>query len=257
MLFHKTPYYNKAVRANEKLKAVILPIIDKHHVDLVINGHDHGYSRTYPIYQDSFVAGPADGTVYVVAGRSGKKFYIDLSAKVWDAFFHDPQAEPNYLALEVNGDQMVMQAYTQSGELIDRYVIDKARGIDIPRTSLPERSNDTRLVIWGNMLQTPLINVVPQKVSDAWYVPLRPFFEFVGGVVVAGNAGQVVVDYDKMKMAFQVNNQLVTVNNQIFSLQHPLTNIKGSTMIAAADLENLTGFGYKYDDKMNMLLIAK
>ena len=37
--FHKTPYYNKAVRANEALKKALLPILDKYQVDLVINGH--------------------------------------------------------------------------------------------------------------------------------------------------------------------------------------------------------------------------
>ena len=257
VFFHKTPYYNKAVRANEKLKAALLPVIDKHHVDLVINGHDHGYSRTYPIYQDSFVASPAKGTVYVVAGRSGNKFYTDLSQKVWDAFFHDPQAEPNYIVFEVAGNKLTLKAYTQSGSLIDTYTIDKSTGTDMPPTSLPERSNDTRLVIWGNMLQTPLINMPPLNLFGTWYVPLQSFFEFVGGTVEMPDSDKFIVKYNKNNYVFWKNDTKCVVNEQPGSLQHPLQDAKGTSMIAAEDVKTLLGFGYKYDAAINMLLMAK
>lgn len=257
VLFHKTPYYNKAVRANEKLKAALLPVIDKHHVDLVINGHDHGYSRTYPLYQDSFVSTPDQGTVYVVAGRSGNKFYPDLSQKIWDAFFHDPQAEPNYVVVEVNGEQLTVKAYTQSGELIDNYTIDKAQKTDIPLTILPERANDTRLVVWGNMLQTPLVTVPPRKISDVWYLPVQPFFEFIGGTVTMSGTGQVAAKYSKTTINLQLNDTQALLNNQAAALQYPVTEVQGTPMIAAEDLKSLTGFNYKYDAVINMLLLAK
>ncbi len=257
VLFHKTPYYNKAVRANEQVKAVLLPVIDKHHADVVINGHDHGYSRTYPIYQDSFVASPAQGTVYIVAGRSGNKFYSDLSQKVWDAFFHDPQAEPNYLVFEVAGDQLTINAATQSGEFIERYTIDKASGTDSPLTVLPERSQETRLVIWGNMLQTPLVSAVPQKIASVWHVPLRAFFEFIGASVDVSGTGQIAVKYPKTHLLFQMNNTQVLVNDQVATLQYPLATAQGTTLIAAEDLKKIVGFGYHYDDKLNMIFLAK
>lgn len=257
VLFHKTPYYNKAVRANEKIKAALLPIIDKHHVDVVINGHDHGYSRTYPIYQDDLVDSPAKGTVYIVAGRSGNKFYTDLSQKVWDAFFHDPQAEPNYLVCEAADDQLAINAYTQSGELIDRYTIDKASGKDSPLTILPERSQETRMVVWGNMLQTPLVSVAPRIIADTWYIPLRSFFEFVGASVEMMSAEQVIVKYQKTNLLFQMNTTQVMVNDQAAVLQYPLAVAQGATLIAAEDLKKIAGFGYHYDTKLNMVFLAK
>ena len=257
VLFHKTPYYNKAVRANEKVKAVLLPVIDKHHVDIVINGHDHGYSRTYPIYQDSYMPNPANGTVYVVAGRSGNKFYTDLSQKVWDAFFHDPQAEPNYLVLEANGDKLTILAYTQSGEVIDQYSIDKVSGMDSPRTILPERAQETRLVVWGNMLQTPLVSTIPRKISDTWHVPLRAFFEFIGASVDVLASGQIAVKYQKNHIVFQLNSTDVTLNDQNSTLQYPVTAVSGATLLAAEDIKKILGFGYHYDSKLNMLFLAK
>jgi len=257
VLFHKTPYYNKAFRSNEKLKAALTPIIDKHHVDLVINGHDHGYSRTYPIYQDTFVDTPAKGTIYLVTGRSGNKYYTDLSQKVWDAFFHDPQAEPNYIVVEIAKTTLTFKAYTQGGNLIDVYTIDKVNNSDLPRTILPERSNDTRLVIWGNMLQTPLINIPPKKIANAWYLPLRSFIEFIGGEIQSTAAGQIATNYNNTAITFTLNEQQAICNNQAAALTAPLVLTKGTTLIAAEDVKNLWKFAYRYDAATNMLLLAK
>lgn len=255
LLFHKTPYYNKAFRANERLKKILTPIIDKHHVDLVINGHDHGYSRTYPIYQDSYVATPKEGTIYLVAGRSGNKFYVDLSQKVWDAFFHDPQAEPNYVVIQMAGDRLTIKAYTQRGNLIDIYTIDKGKNTDIPQTILPERANDTRLTIWGNMLQVPFITIPPQKISNTWYLPLRSFIEFIGGEIESTTTGEIITNYDKSEI--RLTEKQAIRNHQIFPLEYPLVLSKGTTLIAAQDVTNLWSFGYHYDEKLNMLFLAK
>lgn len=100
VFFHKTPYYNKATRTNEDIKATFGPIFDKYHVDVVFNGHDHCVARTYSIYNDSLVDSPAKGTVYYVTGRSGNNYSNDLSQKVWDNFFYNPQDQPNYLVAE-------------------------------------------------------------------------------------------------------------------------------------------------------------
>lgn len=256
VLFHKTPYYNKATRANENLKKVLLPVIDKHHVDLVINGHDHGYSRTYPIRQNRFVASPAEGTVYLVAGRSGNKFYTDLSDKIWNAFFHDPQAEPNYVVIEAAGDQLKIQGVSQSGKLLDIYMIDKAKGQDLPKTILPERSNDTRLVIWGNMLQTPLLRTIPQKYGSVWYVPLQGFIEFVGGTFEE-NDGRAVVSWQKKNIMVTVGEQQAENNGEPVALQYEVRNSHDTLMLAADDVKSIWGFDYAYDESLNMLFLAK
>jgi hypothetical protein len=63
------------------------PIYDAHHVDFVLNGHNHFYQRSYPINGIGTVAahdasgaptitgGQPSGTVYVVAGGAGAPFY--------------------------------------------------------------------------------------------------------------------------------------------------------------------------------------
>lgn len=61
---HRSPY--GAVGMNDTM--VFTEIFDKHHVDLVLHGHDHLYLRTYPMYNGKITEG---GTVYLESGSSG------------------------------------------------------------------------------------------------------------------------------------------------------------------------------------------
>lgn len=257
VLFHKTPYYNKATRSNEAVKAALTPVLDRHHVDLVINGHDHGYSRTYPIYQDTFMDNPSKGTVYLVAGRSGNKYYTDLSAKVWDAFFHDPQAEPNYVVVTVAGPVLKIQGYAQSGTLLDEYSIDKQKKTDQPPTVLPEKANQPLLVIWGNALQTPLASVPPQRITGVWYVPLPSFLDFIGGTVTLDSEENIVAAYQKVTAEFHVGDANSLVNQQDCPLFFPPVMVKGTVMLSTADVKKIFGFHSRYDANLNLLFLVK
>lgn len=257
VFFHKTPYYSKATRTNEDIKKVFQPIFDKYHVDVVFNGHDHSVARTYPIYGDKFVDSPLKGTIYYITGRSGTKYYPDLSQKVWNAFFYDPQDQPNYLVVDVNGNKLTINAVKQDGTLIDTYTIDKATGKDTPQTVIPPKYNNTRLVIYGNMLQQPFMSIGPQKIDGKWYVPVRAFIEYLGGTVTWKGNNKVDLVYGKDMVQIAQKNITATLNGKKITLPDVILNIKGNTMISADDLNTLFGFTYKYDESTNMLMFTK
>ena len=257
VFFHKTPYYNKATRTNEDIKAAFQPLFDKYHVDVVFNGHDHAVARTYPIAGDKFVSSPAKGTIYYLTGRSGNKYYPDLSAKVWDAFFYDPQDQLNYIVAELNGDKLTLRAMKQDGTPIDTYTIDKASGVDTPQTIVPPKYNSTRLVIFGNMLQQPLLPVTPKQVNGQWYIPVRAFMQFLGGNVAWYDDGSVTIVYGKDKVQMASNSARATINGQEVNLPGSSLMDKNTLFIPAADLEEFFGFSYKYDAATNMLMFTK
>lgn len=257
VFFHKTPYYNKATRSNEILKETFLPIIDQYHADVVFNGHDHNVARTYPLFADHFVDSAAKGTVYYVTGRGGNKYYPDLSAKVWDAFFYDPQDQPNYIVANVNGDKLTLTARKQDGTVIDTYTIDKSTGTTTPATVTPPRYNNTRLVIYGNMLQEPLMPVPPRQINGKWYVPLRPFIEFLGGNIVWQGNGAIDFTCGKDNGTVNVDSTTATAAGQNVAMPDKVLLDKGVTLISADDLTKLLGFAYKYDSSTNMLLFTR
>ena len=122
VLLHRPPYHNRPKAGDEELRDGLTPLFDKYQVDLVFAGHDHDYARSYPLYEGKIAQ---RGTVYVTCGRSGTKTYKATEAKEWDAFFYNPIEEPNFLTVEVNGAELTLRSFLQSGTLIDEWTIRK------------------------------------------------------------------------------------------------------------------------------------
>ena len=251
--FHKTPYYNKAVRANEALKKALLPILDKYQVDLVINGHDHAYSRTYPLRGDHFGEHPSEGTIYLITGRSGRKCYADLSAKLWDAFFYDPQAEPNYIVLHAEPQVLTLMACSQSGRVIDHFEIDKQNDQLWPKLALPQPALQPELVLWGRRLSPA---VYPLREGRCWYIPLQSFFEASGGHLQPLDQGGCEVIYAGKTMDFSMGSSLAMEGTVRHTLLRPLRYKQEQYLLSAEDIEKLFGFSWHYDPMLRFLFLA-
>ena len=81
--FHRPPYNSGTHHGNDtKIQKYWCPLFDTYHVDLVFNGHEHTYERTFPLnggvkqYTDSLrVMKHVNGTIYVVSGGAGAPLY--------------------------------------------------------------------------------------------------------------------------------------------------------------------------------------
>jgi hypothetical protein len=135
VFFHRTPYYSKATRSNDEIREKLCPILEKHHVDVVFNGHDHAVARTFPIMGGNYMKRPSQGTIYYIAGRGGAKTYSDLEKKPWNTFFYNPLDQPNYLVVEVAGKKLTIRAVKQDGTLIDEFYIDKQKDVTSDKTA--------------------------------------------------------------------------------------------------------------------------
>ncbi len=71
---HQPVYSTAKYRDSAKLRNQLVPIFDKHSVDVVLQGHDHTYCRTYKIKNGLRVRDNEKGTVYVIS-VSGPKLY--------------------------------------------------------------------------------------------------------------------------------------------------------------------------------------
>lgn len=246
VMFHKTPYYNKASRANVTLKNILSPVIEKHHVDVVLNGHDHGISRTFPVNNGQYYSDYSKGTVYYVTGRSGAKYYGDLSSKVWDSFFFDPQNMPCYEVADVNGNLLTINAYKQDGTLVDKFVIDKSKdknnsstkvvlptayNIDMTNKELAAIGADPRLVIYG----TPIVFGSNQCeiVNGNAYVNPKYIAMYLGGT------------YDSTKLT-------LTIAKKVYSFT--ATDLSTNKNVSISAL-NKAGFNCQYNSQFNMVML--
>lgn len=124
VLIHRPPYDNRSLDGNAHIRSSFVPIFDAYHVDVVFAGHDHAYTRSYPLRGGSVVDSKL-GTRYVTTGRSGTKTYSTTESKDWNEFFYNPQDAPNYLTVEVTGPCLTVKAFKQNGEVIDSWSLTK------------------------------------------------------------------------------------------------------------------------------------
>lgn len=237
VFFHKTPYYNKSTRANVDISNAFTPIFDKYHVDVVFNGHDHGLSRTYPIFNGEMVKSTSQGTVYYVTGRSGNKYYNDLTSKIWDAKFYDPQDQPCYESVQINNGNLNITSFKQDGTIIDKYVIDKDNPKNSTVDTIPAKYNKPRLVVYG----TPIVLGKPATIVDGKaYVDLAYIAELIGA------------KYDATKMTLDMVDDNGNASTYTFT-----PDMFTKDGISIDTLNKIAGFNNRYDTTFNMVMIEK
>jgi len=165
--FHHPMFSTGKDRDNTALRAVWKPVLDKHRVDLVLQGHDHTYGRTAldaPMAGANVATGVNandmfSGTVYVVS-VSGPKMY-DLQRHPF--MVRQAQDTQLYQIIHIDGDKLHYEAYTAIGEVYDAFSLTKQSGSinklteEIPNT--PER------------LRPPVLATPAKKASEALKSP--------------------------------------------------------------------------------------
>lgn len=108
---------------NPELRAAFLPLYDKYGVDLVLQGHDHVYSRSHKLAGNQVVAPDAPGTVYVVSVSGPRMYrfnptYEHLMKKV----LPDTQM---YQVIDISPDRLRLQAYSVDDTWVDGFELRK------------------------------------------------------------------------------------------------------------------------------------
>ncbi len=133
--FHHPIFSVSTGRDNPKLRALWKPMLDHYNVDLALQGHDHSYARgavyEKPVYVENespnkTVMGP----VYVVSVSGGKMYSVKESG--WGEFgaTQDKNGERKQLFqhISIDGDRLIYQSFTATGELFDRFDLLKKNG---------------------------------------------------------------------------------------------------------------------------------
>ncbi len=118
------PFYSTGKdRDNPYLRELFIPILDKYSVDLVLQGHDHSYGRTYKLKNGIKVADNENGTVYVVSVSGTKVYsinqrYEDLMAKIGTG-------RQLFQVISVDKNLLQYESFNAMGELYDSFELRK------------------------------------------------------------------------------------------------------------------------------------
>lgn len=113
MFLHFPLFSSEPGRDNPKVRAALKPLIDKYHVDLVLQGHDHGYARG-AIGPNGPSADNA-GATYAVS-VAGPKMY-EVKPGAWAR--KSASRTQAYQVIEVTPKALIYRAYTATGEPLD------------------------------------------------------------------------------------------------------------------------------------------
>ncbi len=121
VLIHQPVYSPRGREASATIKAALQPVIERHGVDLVLQGHDHTYGRR---------SGDRRGQTlpqYIVTVSGPKQYRMtDEAKRTMDPWAEDTQL---FQVLRIDGTRLRYEARTATGRLYDAFVVERdARG---------------------------------------------------------------------------------------------------------------------------------
>ncbi|MEZ6194697.1 MAG: metallophosphoesterase family protein [Planctomycetota bacterium] len=100
----------------------LIPLYEKHGVDLVFYGHVHGYERSRPIRGDH--VDEDHGVVYLQSGGGGGRLDRVATSRRWHAA--KIRCDHHFVMLDVQRDRIEIRAHDIEGRLFDQTSIEKA-----------------------------------------------------------------------------------------------------------------------------------
>lgn len=117
--FHHPAYSSGPHGSTSAVQAKLVPIFQAGGVDLVLNGHDHQYERTHPMWNNTQAA---EGITYVVTGGGGAGLYTQASTHSFTAKY---AKKYNFVDLKVDGCRLTLEAVDDQGVTFDTFTSDK------------------------------------------------------------------------------------------------------------------------------------
>ena len=169
VFLHHTPYptgFHVGDPLCVAVRQMVNPIIEKHGVQLLLAGHEHGYERTYPLAGGQPAAPGVPSTTYVVSGGGGGALesvgnlpQCALSMQV----FH-------YLRVNVGKDSLAFSAVGLDGSTIDEVTLGSSAGVVLGR--VVSKGDYTSAIAPGSLVSISGLNLASRVEGSSSY-PLR------------------------------------------------------------------------------------
>jgi acid phosphatase type 7 len=177
--FHHPAYATGNYTSNSTSDLVrehIVPILDRHKVDVVFEGHEHSYQRTHPL-QAGKIVGPREGTIYVTTGGGGADLYPVRQTPTLaygESAYH-------YVRAENRGTRMSVRAIRIDGVEIDAFTLAPPPTISSAFVSPYEAD---RILEWDR----PVVAIHGRHLaSDEQQAAALPLPRMLGGTTVTFN----------------------------------------------------------------------
>ncbi len=181
--------------------------IEEGRLDILFEGHEHSFARTFPTKGDELFDKPSEGTVHYIVGNGGGNIYHSNAQKIWHSCFYPQEIRMgSYTLVEINGNVLTATAYLDDGRIIDVFTIDKNKDLITPHALAPTY-DWTKMAFKGQMLELISRELYPELKDGIWYAPFGVLIQFIGGKVIK-EAETLYVEAYGHRATFTVGSKL-------------------------------------------------
>jgi hypothetical protein len=102
---------------------LFIPIFEKHSVDIVLQGHDHNYARTFKLNSGKKVSDSEEGIVYVTSVVGTKDYQLTIQNK--EIFAKVGTGRQLFQVISIDNNSLLLESFNATGELYDSFIIEK------------------------------------------------------------------------------------------------------------------------------------
>lgn len=175
VFFHHPLFRAHPTRGVTPQRWVWQRVFEEHGVDMVINGHDHYYMRSYAI--GDYTGEPKLGIYHLISGGGGAGIY-PMVPKIHAGFRREVH---HVTAIDIQGDRLIGRAVDIDGNVFDSFVVDK-QAVNSPEEFIAyevyELQRDLGEAIRKTAVQSLSRDAPPSlsvelEVANPFQVPLR------------------------------------------------------------------------------------
>jgi hypothetical protein len=135
VVYHHPAFSSRETRDNPEIREKWGAVMDKHQVDIALQGHDHAYLRTWPMKAGKRAPEGEHGTIYLVS-VSGTKYYTQGEYDYTQVGFTNTSTY-QLLDISIADDTLQYRAYDLEGKVRDEFTLRKPAPRADPAPSRP------------------------------------------------------------------------------------------------------------------------
>ena len=180
--YHFPIYYAGPNLSNDDAYPMMRPCMER--LDVLFGGHEHNFSRSFPIRNEEIFDKPSQGTVHYELGNGNSNPPgTHTTFKLWHSSFYPQEEEVSaYAIIEVDGKKASFVTRLDDGRTVDECIIDKEKDEIRPYRVAPVFGKGrTRLFYKGCDLGLCMEEIPPVCKDGKWFVPFGSLISYIGG----------------------------------------------------------------------------
>ncbi|MCR5523838.1 MAG: metallophosphoesterase [Clostridia bacterium] len=254
--YHFPMYYSGSNLSNDDGFPMMRECFEKQ--DVIFSGHEHNFSRSYPIKNEELYEKPSQGTVHYELGNGhcnppGTK----TCDKIWHCSYYPQEEQVSaYTIVEIDGNKAKFTSGLDDGRIIDECVIDKDNDEIIPRRLPPVFGpGRTRMIFKGMDCGLCAAEVPPIKIDGKWFIAFGTLCTFIGGSTVREKGKMTTSVYGKSAVFYE-NSDAAEVNGESIRLENKVVRANAGQLYVPLDsVCNIFGFKWAYAAHNNFISI--